>query len=360
MRKILCAFIALFMLVGCHKAKESVQEQTSSEAASMDSFNDSYYKIVNVDSDNGGSELRESFYLDYGSQNDFQNIGRGLQMLSANYFSTSSHYMGEGQYISLSIANEMLKRKSDISLQPASGTKIENVSDPVMVQNFQEQDYYVKEGNKYTLKGVSIAIVLEPRTSTNTLLDTPMSDSAIESYGKDVIKKLYNIIQTHEDLEKIKNVPILMTAYQATDVTTSTVNGHYILQSYCNKEVGEIQKVNHENVLFTSERAEQLDKTTYSEFITIKSNLKNAAIEAAGLVGEARYVNGEIQSMVMTANLNVKTYTELLYLTSIIADGIDVKFSYDFDVKVLVYSQDELKTIITKDRGQKTESRELY
>lgn len=360
MKKILCAFLALLMLVGCHKAKESVQEQTSSEAATMESFDDSYYKIVNVDSNNGGSELRESFYLDYGNQTDFQTIGRGLQTLSTNYFSTSNHYMGEGQYISLELAKEMLSRKSEYSLQPQTGTTIENVENPVMVQNFQEQDFYVKDGSRYTLKGLAIAIILEPRASNNAVLDTPMSDSTIESYGRDVIRKLYEVIQTHKDLEKIKDVPILISVYQATDTTSSTVDGRYILQSYCQKEVGEIQKVNQENVLFTSDRAEELDKTTFSEFTTIKSNLKNAATEAAGLVGEARYIDGEIQSMVITANLNVKTYTELLYLTSIIADGIDTKFSFDFNVKVLVNSQDALKAIIIKEKGRKAQSQELW
>lgn len=32
-----------------------------------------------------------------------------------------------------------------------------------MVQNIQEQDYYIKDGDRYTLKGMAFTIVLDPR-----------------------------------------------------------------------------------------------------------------------------------------------------------------------------------------------------
>ena len=64
--------------------------------------------------------------------------------------------------------------------------------------------------------------------------------------------------------------------------------------------------------------------------------------------------------MVIEAHLNVKTATELMYLSSIIADGIDTRFSSEFDIKVLVYSQDELMTVIVKDAGQDVKSSFLY
>lgn len=296
MKKILCVCLALVFLGGCHKAKESVQEQTSADAASMNSFDDTYYKIINTSS--GGSELRENFYLGYGTSGDFQTIGRGLQILSSDYFSTSNHYMSEGKYLKLALKNQMESR-GDNSIQPASGTVIEGIHDPVMVQNIQEQDYYIKDGNNYTLKGMAFAIIIDPRQNDgkNSRLETAMSSNAIESFGKECISKFYKVIQNHEDFEKVKDVPILVTIYQATDSASSTVNGNYLLKSYCQKEVGEITKVNHENVLFTSDRAEEIDKTTYADFNAIKTSLKNTATEAAGFVGEARYVDGEIQSI---------------------------------------------------------------
>lgn len=360
MRKILSCFLVLLLLVGCTSNNDSSDTNTSSaDSTTMESFDDSYYKIV-VFEDSSTSELRESFYTDYGDTGDFISIGRGLQILSSDYFSTSNYYMSEGQYLSLALKDEMMTRSSDYSLQPASGTVIEDVENPIMVQNVQEQDYYTKGVNGYDLKGMAFSIIIDPRDSSNTTLENTMSDSAYEDYGSEVIDTFYNIIQTHEDFEDVKDVPILITVYQATDLTSSTVGGSYILECYCDGSLGVINEVDNQTVLFTSDEAEELDSTTYDEFVTIKTNLKDAAQEAAGLVGTARYVDGEIQSMVIEANLNVKTSTELMYLTSIIADGIDSKFSYDFDIKVLVYSQDDLQAVIIKHRGESSQSEYLY
>ena len=49
-----------------------------------------------------------------------------------------------------------------------------------------------------------------------------------------------------------------------------------------------------------------------------------------------------------------------MYLSSILANGVDTRFSSDFDIKVLIYSQDELQAIVIKDRGQDVKSYYLY
>lgn len=361
MKKLVCLLVLSLLVCGCH-AKESVKEQTSNETASMNSFDEGYYKIVKLEN----SELREDFYNDYGTTSDFKTIGRGLQLLSSEYFSTKDYYMSEGQYLGIKELYQLIRRDSDpttypYTLQPAKGTKIENVDEPIMVSNIQEQDYYVKEGNNYILKGVSFSIILHPLQSDGQTLSTPFSDSVIESYGKEIIPKFYKFIREYASFEKIRDLPILVTVYQATDLTSSTVDGNYILKSYCQKgEQGTIQNVNFENVIFASSRAEEIDSVTSSEFDIIKQSLKDAAIEAAGLQGTARYIDGKIQSMIINANLNVKSYTELLYLTSRLADQIDNQFSYDFDIKVLVKSQDELQAVIIKNKGEKIKSEILY
>lgn len=357
MKKILSvSLVFLLILTGCQKDKDAVSEQTSNNTASMDSFDDTYYNIVKFED----SELREGFYLDYGSTTDFSSVGRGLQILSSSYFSTSDYYMSEGQYLKLALKEEMVSRSSDNSLQPQTGETVGNVKEPTMIQNIQEQDFWEKSGDDYTLKGAAFAIIIDPRDKNNNRLETAMDNQSIEDYARQCLEKFYQIIQSHEDFKKLKNVPVLLTVYQATDLTSSTVDGHYILKNYCDKSFGETKKVNEETVLFVSDRAEEIDAATLNEFETIKTNLKNAATEAAGLTGEARYRDGKIESMVMEAHLNVKTATELMYLSSILADGIDSKFSSEFDIKVLVYSQDELQTIIIKQKGQDVNSYYLY
>ena len=204
------------------------------------------------------------------------------------------------------------------------------------------------------MKGISIAIILDPKEQIDGKLSTPavtLSDAKLKEYAQQCVKKVYKYIR--EKKKKIADVPILMGIYRANNDEISETNGNYIYEAYCDGgNVGSLKKVNHENVYFTSTRATKLDPATASDFATIKSNLKKASTEAAGIVGEANYINNTIQTMKITAHLNIKTYTELLYLTSVIADNINSKFTQDFSIKVLVYSQDELMAVIIKQKGE--------
>ena len=148
----------------------------------------------------------------------------------------------------------------------------------------------------------------------------------------------------------------MIAVYKETNSTVSMTDGHYILKCYSEKGLGNIEKLIIRMLFFLVMKPNRFDKVTASEFDVIKSNLKDAATEAAGLVGIAQYKDNEIQSMKIEANLNVKTYTELLYLTSLIADNVDSRFSVDFNINVLVYSQDQLEAIIIKEKGQKSKT----
>lgn len=351
---VIFSVVMLFMATSC--GSSSVSTTTSGTEASMDSFDGNYYKMINT----GRGTNSENFYLEFSNTQDLVTIGSGLQILSTSHFSTSSYYLAEGQQLTMTDYDNLKKRdaagtptkkkKYPYTLQVAHGTTLDGTKDPVMVANLTEQDYYVKSGSKYTLKGISIAIVLDPTTADGSQYVT-MSSSTIKSFSQTVIEKMYKYIRQKKS--KLKDLPALITVYQANDSDVSEINGNFIYQSYCEDgNVGTMKSVNHENVIFTSDRAEKLDPTTYSEFTTIKSALKKASTEAAGLVGEASYIDNTIQSMKITAHLNIKTYTEMLYLTSVLADRIDSKFTQDFSVRALVYSQDELMAVIVKAKGE--------
>ncbi len=68
----------------------------------------------------------------------FKTIGRELQILSTDHFSTNDYYMSEGQYLKTDDMNQLLKRSEDTSkypytLQAQRGTTIGGVANPIMV-----------------------------------------------------------------------------------------------------------------------------------------------------------------------------------------------------------------------------------
>ena len=122
--------------------------------------------------------------------------------------------------------------------------------------------------------------------------------------------------------------------------------------------MGNIETLDYKNYMFTSTEATAADEDTASQFEIFKVDQK-AATEAVGVIGYGRYKNGQIQSMKISLKVNIKTYTELLYLISTAADELNTQFS-GFDIKVLVSSQDQLEALIVKDKGEDAKSILLY
>ena len=238
------------------------------------------------------------------------------------------------------------------SLELSKEEQLQGMSELDMVEDIHEQNYYKKSGNDYKLSGVSFAIILNPRRVDGQPMQTSITENTLKEFGERCISKLYKAILEMEGLEEIRKVPVLITVYRATDSSKSAVDGNYILKSYCDGSVGKVTEVNHKNVIFTSRDAKVLDPATYNEFETIKNNIKEASIESSSIVGIAKYIDNKIQSMTINAHLNIKTYTEAIYLTSVLENNIDSRFSSDFTITVLVYSQDELLAVIIKNSGE--------
>lgn len=357
MKKIVALLAIALVLSGCQNAKETVETQTANDVSTTDSLDDSFYRVVNFNT----NLSREDYYTSFGSTMDFQTIGRELQILSTDHFSTDDYYMSEGQYLKTTDLNQLLRRDADTSkypytLQAQRGTTVGSVENPIMVSTVHEQDYYEKKGSEYVLKGISLAIVLDPRDESNNSLTTSMDDSIVEEFGRQTINKLYDYLKTKDDL---KDIPANICVYYATNTNESDINGRYILKSFCDGSVGSIETLNYRNYMFTSNEATKVDEETSSQFEIFKSNMKKAATEAVGVIGYGRYKDNQIQSMKINLNVNVKTYTELLYLISTAADELNNQFS-GFDIKVLVYSQDQLEAMIIKDKGEDAKSTLLY
>ena len=351
MKKLLIICLCLIMMSGCSSSDTEKKEENSTDTSSTDSLDDTFYPMVNL----GTNIIRENYYKDFYSSDDFQTIGRELQVLATEHFSTSDYYMSEGLQLVKKDKDKLLTRSTapEYTLQPEKGTTIENVEDPTMVENICEQDLYKKNGTDYTLAGMAIAVILDPTGGG----DKRMSDDTIYSYGKQSIEKMYKYLQSKKSL---KDIPVVIAVYCENINSENSYNGKYILSSYCsNGSVGEIKSLDYDTYIFTSDEAKTADEETESQFSVFKNNLKNAATEAVGVVGYGKYKNGSIQSMKIQLTVNVKTYTELIYMVELTADEMDSRFT-GFDCYTIVNDQDGLKAVIIKKAGEDAQSQLLY
>lgn len=112
MKKLFTVILCLLLCTGCTSKTSKKETKSSQDTSSTDSLDDSFYPIVNL----GTNLVRETFYQDFSSSEDFQTIGRELQALSTDYFSTSDYYMSEGLQLIQNVKTTFKERK--ISLQP--------------------------------------------------------------------------------------------------------------------------------------------------------------------------------------------------------------------------------------------------
>lgn len=354
MKKLLILFFCLVMMTGCSSSKSEKNEKSSTDTSSTDSLDKSFYPMVNL----GTNLIRENYYTDFYNSDDFQTIGRELQVLATEHFSTSDYYMSEGLQLVKKDMDQLLKRSDDpddypYTLQSAKGTTIEDVLNPTMVENVYEQDLYKKNGTDYTLSGMAIAVVIDPTGDS----DHKFSDDTINDYGRQVIEKMYNYLQSKKDL---KDIPVLIAVYRENINSENSYNGKFILSSYCSdNSVGNINSLDYDTYIFTSDEATKADEATASQFSVFKNNLKNSATEAIGIVGYGKYKDNAIQSLKIQLTLSVKSYTELIYLVELAADEMDNRFT-GFDCYAIVNDQDGLKAIIIKNAGESAESTLLY
>ena len=370
MKKLITLLVLVLLLAGCSDAKETVETQTANDVSSADSLDEDFYRIVKLDR----YEKRDDYYNSFGNTDDFQTIGRELQTISTEYFSTDDYYMSEGQNLTRSNVAQLVERddsnpdKYPHTLENQAGTAIGGIDSPNMITTIYEQDFYQKSGDDYVLKGASLAIVLDPTDASGDALLSYMDESAVVEFGQQTIRNLYEEIQNYNEddenaisgFKELKNQPLLITGHYAANSNESDIDGRYILKSYCDGSLGDIETLDYHTYLFTSSEASQADEETYSQFEIFKNNMKNASFEAVGVVGYGRYKDGEIQSMRININVNVKTYTELVYLVETAADEVNSQFSNDFDITVQVSSQDQLEAIIIKDQGEDARSILLY
>lgn len=359
MKKTLLCFVSLLMITGCSKVKEIVENSSDSIVSNNASLDSSYYPIVSFDPNTG----RNEYYNNYGGSSDFIKVGRELEVLSNSYFSSSNHYMSEGQVLSYSKAStDLLRWKTDsrpYSLQLTQEEVVEEKTQIILAETVYELDFYQKNNDNFELAGMSFGLVIDPKVrleSGSTISPSvPFSNEFIKEYSEEIINTFYEYTRQSAEFSNYQDIPILISVYLMTD-DYDKYGGAYIYKSYCNGSVGKIETINFDQVVFSSSAASTLDAITSDEFSQFRNTVKNNCVEAVGAVGYGTYRDGKLDTLNITISCNVKTYVEVEYLVGIVALQLNSAFSAPETVVVKIQSQDTLEAIVVKERSNNVES----
>lgn len=356
MKKTLITICMVLLLSGCSQIQETVEQNDSQVVTSADSLGSTYYPVVQFDAYTG----RNEYYNNYNQSSDWQKVGRDLEYLSTDYFSTNNHYMAEGQLLTQSDSySDLLLWASDsntYTLQPAQDDIIEGYTSVIMTSSVYELDFYQKNDDSYDLVGLSFSIILDPLTKTEEgtyeSITGGLTDAYILEYATQATETLYSYIQNDATFSEYTSLPILICVYQANDSSSSWYSGAYILETYSEENVlGTSNEVSFQEVVFTSTDAETIDPELSNSISLMKTNLKSVSLESVGVVAYGMYYDETLTSFTIKVTANVRTYVELEYCIGVLASEMnDIELNIDYTA--MVYSQDSLEAMIVKDVNQ--------
>ena len=353
MKKKLIAVLMVILMSGCTPAKT---ENPSTVIKSSDPKN---YDIL-VPFDASPIRYNHGIYL---GDIDLLDVGSRLQDHSKAVFSVDDYYLAEGQILTLTRVNNLLKREETANpygLNPPKGsefdTGVNNVKilDAVLVADIMEIDFYTGPQSSPTLKGMSLAVVFNQTFDVNGVSVT-ISDDKLNEYAQTAGRKLERFIRTIPGME---NIIIYMSLY-TTQKIDSTLPGHFFSEATFTNREGQFEPIDEEWIFFPSATASTKDIQNSAAFDTLRQAIVDFTPESIGTVGEGLYENGSLSHLKIIVSMQAKTYTEVYALTQTIVGLLEgfnhekydiiVKIESNFDTVALIKlnQDDTLSVVIT-------------
>lgn len=344
----------LFLIAGCAKRNNENETKPKEEGIVVQSQTTDDYSL-SFPYQTSPTRVYHGIYL--GSLNANE-IGKGLLDYSKKHFNVKDNYLREGQLISYNQLLTLTAREGEDNpqgLNPIKGSMFDigdgqTVLDAVVVADVMELNFVSKE-NKNKLQGISLAIVMNQNqvVETNGVETTlTISDERLYEYGSDMGRRLERYLRTLADVDA--NLPIYITLY-STSSSDATLPGKFIGHGLFKGRSGQFDKLQEQWVLIPTDEALKLDSVTYSQFLLVKSALKEFIPENISLVGTALYQNNNIKSLKIDVNVQAKTYSEINALIQYLALLLDNFDNTDMEIKVVVQQLEDVQGVLQRKVG---------
>ncbi|MFJ5790191.1 CamS family sex pheromone protein [Lysinibacillus sp. NPDC093197] len=274
-------------------------------------------------------------------------IEKGLMNLSVNYFSPSSFYMQEGQYLDKNMIRQWLARKTEegLGLNPPIENSTGNVledekANPLILSHVLEQNYINKKSGK--IEGIALAI------SLNEYYDIRVSDDKgliytdqvkvdnnnddvndVGNYGKKIAEAIVKDIRKNEAMP---NVPIYLTLYQESN-KNDILPGIFLAETFIAESKDKIDKwtdIDKKDYTFPSDALYSLDQDTYNKLLSFKEEIqKNFKHLNPKAFGKLRYEDGKLADIKIEVHAPLINDTELIGLLQFISTKLNsILFDY--------------------------------
>lgn len=298
------------------------------------------------------SDARQKHMVMSRSLEDAMYISTGLLDLSKKYFSANDHVFQEGQFLDYDLLDAsdlttgLLGRKSEanpIGLNPAIDEEFDSgngmINNPLIVSDIYEIDFL--KGS--TVNGVSLAIILNAKQSSNTI-----TDEKLLAYGAQISDEVVATLNAREGF--VEGTPIYITLYK-NSASDDALPGSFLAERNYSKSES-FTNIDQQWVMFPGNTASSLDNVTAQQFSSISDAIHNFLVEDVDMVGKGRFDDGLLSELRISINMHAKTGSEATALTQYIKTLLNNFTSQEFRIRVEIKCNDENISMMERAKGE--------
>ena len=297
---------------------------------------------------------------------DTRELERGLVQISKGVYSTNSYVFQEGQYISATVANQWLGRKSKSNptgLNPKIGTK-KNYQ-PIYLEEIIEQDFLTGSGSNYHIGGISIGLALNSIDYYQKKKDGPEYQAQIsrtqqKQYGQAAAQK---VVARLRKKKALKNVPITVGLF-AKESKDSLVAGTYFLSGTAAANSSKITKWKTINtqaeVLPTVGGKKAINSSDASSFNSFKESIQNYFPNISGVTATLRYENGKLAQENITITTQFYGYEQIQSFTRLVLSTAKKYLANNVPIEIKIGSVNDIQALVAKETGDSSYQVHIY
>ncbi|EKY3942281.1 TPA: CamS family sex pheromone protein [Listeria innocua] len=370
MKKLIIAALGLTLILsGCapkldsnDKVVQKDDKKAETGIMTKNQISSNYYKTVLPYK---ASKSRGLVVSNIYSRYDINELESGLMRVSQNKYSPDNYLFQEGQYLDKETLEKWLDRKSE---KNPNGLNPESNGDgkdrkPIYLAHILEQDY-LKQTDKDTvaLGGISIALAMNSvdyyqKEQYGDTFEQEISDSDLLAQGKEMSGNVLNRIRQTKGLE---NVPVTIAIYKQGP-RDAVAPGNFLTYATANGDsLSSWKDVEEKNYVLPSTESAKDHKTDNDNFLNFKKAIEDYYPNFTGVVGRARYEDGQLAELSIDIPLQFYGQAEIIGFTQYVTDLVGQHIPKTADLQVNISTSDGPAALITRKANEDAATAHIY
>lgn len=351
--KIISLALSLSILSACNVIPRDQQPAETAEEGEQQvevtepleqSGRTTYYRPLITEENQYPVSQNRGTTLDLNSRINMKLFENDLIRLSQNYFSVDTHYFQEGQYISSSVASDLINRESSdnpIGLNP------ENEDEPNYLNSIVEQNYYVEEEGSYRLAGMSIGLALNSVIESETPVEN-IDTEVLAEEGTQMADKLVQQVRENTDIPD--DLPIMVGLYEQAE-SDDLAGGTYLRTgiSESGDTVDDWEDLDENRLVFPLQGG---DTTEGNNFRNFQSEVEAFFPNLNGVVGRAHYVDDLLTDLNITITTQFYGQSEIVAFTHYLDRAAVTYLPENVRIEIVVESLNEVESILVRETNE--------